>query len=256
MKRNFKKFLAVFMAAVMVIAAGRLPARAESADCAYIDGKTPSYSYTVTGDVNVITANVTFAPANDPYSFNDWCGYCVAVTHVDGSKSYYQFGGKEVNWGVDLDGDEKNDTFGVNGGTWLGNVDGETLTATLGIPAEKGAVVDFIVTAWDSYTGKQFSVDITEGGEATVSGGVKYIDGKTPGSTYTVQNDCNSVIIDVEYLASLGETFGYNDWCQNGIIITHTDGSKSYYQWGGKEVNWDWKEDGADAAFSVGGVTG
>ena len=261
MKRNFRKFFAVLMAAVMVLASGRLPVKADAADCAYIDGKTPSYSYTVTGDVNVVTANITFAPADgEAFALNDWCGYCVAVTHVDGSKSYYQFGGKEVSWGVDLDGDEKNDTFGVNGGTWLGSANLETLTATLGIPAEKGAVVDFIVTSWDSYTGKQFSVEITEGGEATVSGGAKYIDGKTPSQTYTVANDCNSVVIDVEYLAGVKEgdtdVFAYNDWCQNGIIITHEDGTKSYYQWGGQQVNWDWKEEGAEAAFSYAGIDG
>lgn len=245
------------MAAALVLVSGKIDARAESAACAYTDGQTPSYSYTVKGDVNVITADITFSPADgDAFSLNDWCGYGVVVNHVDGSKSYYQYGGSQVSWGWDADGDQSEDSYGVNGGTWLGNADNETLKATLGIPAEKGAVVDFIVTSWDSYAGNQFTVDITEGGEATVSGGVKYVDGKTPGSSYTVESDCNSVLIDVEYLAADGEAFAYNDWCANGIAVTHEDGSKSYYQWGGAQVSWGWDADGDQNDDSKDGVNG
>ncbi|MBP5330666.1 MAG: hypothetical protein J6Y89_02315 [Lachnospiraceae bacterium] len=258
MKKSFMKFLAIFMAAALVIASGsKIPVRAEAAECAYIDGQTPSYSYTVGSDVNVITANITFSPADgDAFSLNDWCGYGVTVNHVDGSKSYYQFGGAQVSWGWDADGDEKEDSYGVNGGTWLGNADTETLTATLGIPAEQGAVVDFIVTSWDSYAGKQFTVDITEGGNATVSGGVAYVDGQTPGSTYTVASDCNSVLVDVEYLAADGDAFSYNDWCANGVAVTHPDGSKSYYQWGGAQVSWGWDADGDGNEDVSDGVNG
>ena len=245
------------MAAALVLVSGKIDARAESAACAYIDGQTPSYSYTVKGDVNVITADITFSPADgDAFSLTDWCGYGVVVNHADGSKSYYQYGGAQVSWGWDADGDQNEDSFGVNGGTWLGNADGETLKATLGIPAEKGAVVDFIVTSWDSYAGNQFTVDITEGGEATVSGGVKYVDGKTPGASYTVSSDCNSVLVDVEYLAADGDAFSYNDWCANGIAVTHADGSKSYYQWGGAQVSWGWDADGDGTEDIKDGVNG
>ncbi|MCR5330566.1 MAG: hypothetical protein K6E62_05175 [Lachnospiraceae bacterium] len=257
MRKNIRKFFAMLMAAVLVFASGRIAVKAETADCAYIDGTTPSYSYTVTGAVNVITANITFAPADgDAFALNDWCGYGVVVNHTDGSKSYYQFGGAQVSWGWDADGDGAEDSYGVNGGTWLGNADMESLTATLGIPAEQGAVVDFIVTSWDSYAGKQFTVDITEGGAATVSGGVAYVDGTTPGSTYTVASDCNSVLVDVEYLAADGDAFSYNDWCANGVAVTHPDGSKSYYQWGGAQVSWGWDADGDGNEDISDGVNG
>ncbi len=257
MKKTFRKFFAVLMAAALVIVSGGIGVKAETVECAYTDGQTPSYSYTVTGAVNTITANITFAPADgDLFSLNDWCGYGVVVNHVDGSKSYYQYGGAQVSWGWDADGDGAEDSYGVNGGTWLGNADAETLTATLGIPAEQGAVVDFIVTSWDSYAGTQFSVDITEGGASTVSGGVAYVDGTTPGSTYTVSNDCNSVLVDVEYLAADGEAFSYNDWCSNGVVVTHPDGSKSYYQWGGAQVSWGWDADGDGAENASDGVNG
>ena len=257
MKKIFRKLFAVVLAAALVLSAGKVGVKADAVDCAYIDGATPSYSYTVAGAVNVITANITFAPADgDAFSLNDWCGYGVVVNHVDGSKSYYQFGGAQVSWGWDADGDGTEDSYGVNGGTWLGNADTEALTATLGIPAEQGAVVDFIVTSWDSYAGKQFSVEITEGGAATVSGGVAYVDGKTAGSTYTVASDCNSVLVDVEYLAADGDAFSYNDWCSNGIAVTHADGSKSYYQWGGAQVSWGWDADGDGNEDVSDGVNG
>ncbi|MBO4560221.1 MAG: hypothetical protein J5712_09095 [Lachnospiraceae bacterium] len=257
MKKIFRRLFAILLAAVLVIASGKAGVRADAADCAYIDGQTPSYSYTVEGAVNVITANITFAPADgDAFGLNDWCGYGVVVNHVDGSKSYYQFGGAQVSWGWDADGDSSEDSYGVNGGTWLGNADLENLTATIGIPAEQGAVVDFIVTSWDSYAGKQFSVEVTEGGDATVSGGVKYVDGATPGSTYTVASDCNSVLIDIEYLAADGDSFSYNDWCSNGIVVTHPDGSKSYYQWGGAQVSWGWDADGDGAEEVSDGAAG
>ena len=257
MRKNIRKLFAVLMAAILVISSGSIAVKAETAECAYIDGTTSSYSYTVAGAVNVITANITFSPADgDAFSLNDWCGYGVVVNHVDGSKSYYQFGGAQVGWGWDADGDGAEDSYGVNGGTWLGNADLEKLTATLGIPAEQGAVVDFIVTAWDSYAKTQFTVDITEGGSATVSGGVAYTDGKTAGSSYTVASDCNSVLIDVEYLAADGDAFSYNDWCVNGIAVTHPDGSKSYYQWGGAQVSWGWDADGDEKEDVSDGVNG
>lgn len=257
MKRIIRRCLAVLMTAMLVIASGRNLARADVAECAYTDGVTPSYSYTVTGAVNVVTADITFSPADgDAFGLNDWCGYGVIVNHVDGRKSFYQFGGAQVSWGWDGDGDGTEDSYGVNGGTWLGNADAETLKATLGIPAEQGATVDFIVTSWDSYAGTQFTVQITEGGDATVSGGVKYIDGKTSGSTYTVASDCKSVQIDVEYLAADGDAFAYNDWCSNAVVVSHPDGSKSYYQWGGAQVSWGMDFDGDGTEDSMDGVNG
>ena len=64
MKKNVRKFFAALMAAVLVIASGGFGVKADPVGCKYTDGKTPSYSYTVTGDVNVITANITFSPAD------------------------------------------------------------------------------------------------------------------------------------------------------------------------------------------------
>ncbi len=135
-------------------------AGAVSADVAYIDGMTSSLTVKVTGDVEKITANVTMAPADgDAYSFNDWCGHGVVVTAEDGTKTFYQWGGKEVSWNVDYDKDGTDDFIGgAKGDNWLGSVaDG---VATLEIPVTKGATVEFICQAWDSYAGTQYTITI------------------------------------------------------------------------------------------------
>lgn len=131
-------------------------------ECAYTDGKTPSYSYTVQNNVSTITADIVYAPDQEDgsFGFNDWCGNGVIVNHADGSKSYYQWGGAQVSWGWDADGDEVDDSVdGVNGETWLGTV--VDRQATLTIPVEQGATVDFLCLGWDSYAGTQYTVAIS-----------------------------------------------------------------------------------------------
>ena len=174
--KKFKKFLAAVVAGVMVVSTMAVSALAADGDCAYIDAKTPSYSYTVQGDVTSITATATILmPLEGDTAWNDWCGEGVKVTAPDGTATYYQWGGAQVTWDVDFDGDENNDCVGgVDGENWLGTtVDGK---ATLTIPvAGAGTVVDFYVMSWDSYADTQYNIaisgDVTSGdvtsGDAT-----------------------------------------------------------------------------------------
>ncbi len=131
-------------------------------ECAYTDGTIPSASYEVVGDVSQITANIVYSdPVDDgnTFGFNDWCGNGVIVTLPDGTKNYYQWGGAQVTWGWDATGDKEDDSVGgINGNTWLGEVVDNQ--ATLRIPVEKGATVDFLCLGWDSYAGTQYTVDI------------------------------------------------------------------------------------------------
>ncbi|MBO4505817.1 MAG: hypothetical protein J5728_05280, partial [Lachnospiraceae bacterium] len=77
----------------------------------------------------------------------------------DGSKSYYQWGGAQVSWGWDADGDEAEDVSdGAAGKNWVGTVDSATLRGTLMVPAGKDDVIDVIALGWDSYAGTQFVV--------------------------------------------------------------------------------------------------
>lgn len=165
---NFKKVMAGVMASSMV-AAMSVAAFAADGDCSYIDGKTPSYTYTVQGDVSTITADIVYAEdQGETFNFNDWCGNGVIVTLADGTKNYYQWGGKSVTWGWDADGDEEDDSVdGVNGTTWLGTVEGGK--ASLSIPVAQGATVDFLTLGWDTYDGVQYTVTIS--GDAAASTG-------------------------------------------------------------------------------------
>jgi hypothetical protein len=167
---NFKKVLAGVAAGSMVAA---MSVTAFAEDCSYIDGKTSSYTYTVQGDVSTITADIVYAPDQEDgsFNFNDWCGNGVIVTLADGTKTYYQWGGAQVTWGWDADGDEVDDSLdGVKGSTWLGTVtDGK---ATLSIPVAQGATVDFLTLGWDSYAGVQYSVTVSEGNASQDDGDV------------------------------------------------------------------------------------
>ena len=141
--------------------------KGELVEIAYTDGKTPSYSYTVTGNSEALKVAVEVAPALDDGSFawNDWCGEGVSVTYPDGTIKYYQFGGAQVTWEWGTEDEDGNKTVysadGVNGETWVGTVSAEG--GELTIPVVEGAVVDFYCLSWDSYAGTQLLfTDITE----------------------------------------------------------------------------------------------
>lgn len=160
--KKFKKLLAAVVAGVMVVSTMAVSALAADGDCAYTDAKTPSYSYKVQGDVTSITATAKILmPLEGDTAWNDWCGQGVKVTAPDGTVSYYQWGGAQVKWDADFDGDEKPDCVGgVDGENWLGTVaDG---AATLTIPvAGAGTVVDFYVMSWDKYADTQYNIAIS-----------------------------------------------------------------------------------------------
>ncbi len=85
-----------------------------------------------------------------------------------------------------------------------------------------------------------------------------YIDGTTASYTYTVQGDVSTITANITYADSVddGATFGFNDWCGNGVKVTLSDGTVTYYQWGGASVTWGWDADDDDEEDSVDGVNG
>lgn len=131
-----------------------------SATCAYIDGKTASLTYTVTGDVDTIKVDAKWLD-NADVALNDWCGEGVIVTMPDGTKTVYQWGGAQVSWGWDADGDKKDDSVdGVKGKTWLGTAADNA--ASFEVPVAQGAVVEFITLSYDGAPGvDQFTLTIS-----------------------------------------------------------------------------------------------
>ncbi|UWP25132.1 hypothetical protein NQ549_11495 [[Eubacterium] siraeum] len=152
------------------------------AEISYVDATTPSYSYTVKGDIDTLNVDVALsAEATEAGSgWNDWCGAGVAVTNPDGTVKYYQWGGAGVTWSWDVDGDKVDDSIdGVNGKTWVGTVGADG--GQLSIPVVKGAVVDFYCLSWDSYNGVQYTLTINDEEAAVKPGETE--DPTKPGET-------------------------------------------------------------------------
>ena len=133
------------------------------ADISFTDKKTPSYTYTVKGDIDTLKVDVALSAdaAAAESGWNDWCSAGVAVKNPDGTVKYYQWGGASVNWSWDVDGDNVGETKdGVGTETWVGTIvaDGGQIS----IPVVKGAVVDFYCLSWDTYNGVQYTLTIND----------------------------------------------------------------------------------------------
>ena len=133
------------------------------ADISFTDKKTPSYTYTVKGDIDTLKVDVALSAdaAAAQAGWNDWCSAGVAVKNPDGTVKYYQWGGASVNWSWDVDGDNVGETGdGVGTETWIGTVGADG--GQISIPVVKGAVVDFYCLSWDSYKGVQYTLTIND----------------------------------------------------------------------------------------------
>ena len=133
------------------------------ADISFTDKKTPSYTYTVKGDIDTLKVDVALSAdaAAAGSGWNDYCSAGVAVKNPDGTVKYYQWGGASVNWSWDVDGDNVGETKdGVGTETWVGTVGADG--GQLSIPVVKGAVVDFYCLSWDTYNGVQYTLTIND----------------------------------------------------------------------------------------------
>ena len=133
------------------------------ADISFTDKKTPSYTYTVKGDIDTLKVDVALSAdaAAAQAGWNDWCSAGVAVKNPDGTVKYYQWGGASVNWSWDVDGDNVGETGdGVGTETWIGTVGADG--GQISIPVVKGAVVDFYCLSWDTYNGVQYTLTIND----------------------------------------------------------------------------------------------
>ena len=87
---------------------------------------------------------------------------------------YYVWGGEGVCWSMDLDNNDENNEdedplvsnefpgYGADGYEkfWVGTLDADEGAATIKIPVEKGAKVQFIAGCWEWYTGVHYTVTI------------------------------------------------------------------------------------------------
>ena len=133
------------------------------ADISFTDKKTPSYTYTVKGDIDTLKVDVALSAdaAAAGSGWNDYCSAGVAVKNPDGTVKYYQWGGASIAWAWDVNGDGVGDTKdGVGTETWVGTVGADG--GQISIPVVKGAVVDFYCLSWDAYKGVQYTLTIND----------------------------------------------------------------------------------------------
>jgi len=114
----------------------------------------PAYTFSnanlsTSGNVAAVAFNLSVKlPAEGDVSWNDWCGGAVAVKAGDNA-SYYDFGGAQVSWGVDLTGDEQADTTGVGTASWVGTAENRSLSLVVPVNAEE-FTIEIYDNCWDS----------------------------------------------------------------------------------------------------------
>ncbi len=273
---KFRKTLASVCAAAIAVSSLAVSAFAgddgyEKADISFTDGKTPSYTYTVKGDIDALKVDVALSAdaAAAGSGWNDYCSAGVAVKNPDGTVKYYQWGGASIAWAWDVNGDGVGETKdGVGTETWVGTVGADG--GQLSIPVVKGAVVDFYCLSWDAYKGVQYTLTINDE-EAAVKPGepdpvdpakpiqtkadISFTDGKTPSYTYTVKGDIDALKVDVALSADAAAAgSGWNDYCSAGVAVKNPDGTVKYYQWGGASIAWAWDVNGDGVGDTKDGV--
>ncbi len=139
-------------------------------ECGPIDGTTPSATITnedfenVEGVKNVVVE--VSIPESAADTWNDWCGNIIVVTDAEGVH-YYMWGGAQVGWNKDVDGDKVDDIIGgVNGDQWLGSVVDGKVTLTIPVASEEFKI-EFIT---DCYV---------ENGAPTYDGAIYVLDSAT-----------------------------------------------------------------------------
>ena len=184
------------------------------ADISFTDKKTPSYTYTVKGDIDALKVDVALSAdaAAAGSGWNDYCSAGVAVKNPDGTVKYYQWGGASVNWSWDVDGDNVGETKdGVGTETWVGTVGADG--GQLSIPVVKGAVVDFYCLSWDAYKGVQYTLTINDEEAAVKPGEPDPVDPVDPADV-TIANSGRTVID-----SGLVRTNIINEWTGNDADV-------------------------------------
>ena len=285
MKKSFKKFFSCFL--VLALALGMIsvsaPAKAKAAgsnetvaigaSVSFTGLSTPGYTFdssvlTGEGTVGAMIFNVTVdLPSEGDVAWNDWCGEALAV-HANGETKYFDFGGAQVGWGVDMDGDESADTKGVGSETWAGSVSaGRTCTVVVPVNAEE-FTVDFFDNCWDSATDMSH---YTIQSATAVYGTVAATETVTIGQEMTYQADKSAAYtFDSSVLTTEGQAaaiafnisvalpsegdVAWNDWCGEAAKVT-VDGVEHYYDFGGAQVGWGVDINGDEDADTKGVVS-
>ena len=275
--------IALAMIAALLVPAAIAPALAaeaareqvrigESIGYTGVDGAAPAYTFessllqtNETVGAMVFNISIDLPLEGDP-SWNDWCGSALAV-RSGGDTKYYDFGGGEVGWGVDIDGDGNADTGGKDSASWVGTAIGGVCTVAVPVNASDFSI-DFYDNCWDSVEGPHYTINsaialfgvvatsesVRFGGEGEV--GFTGVDGADAAfefdrSLFTVQGNIVAVALSISINLPLEGDPSWNDWCGAAAAVT-AGGETKYYDFGGGEVGWGVDVDG-DGNADTGG---
>ena len=284
MNKTFKKFFAGLLAFVLVFAMTAVAAPAKEVKAAaagtetvtigesvsYTGTTAPGYTFdssslTTGGLVGAMVFNITIdLPAEGDVAWNDWCGEVLAV-NANGETKYYDFGGKSVTWGVDMTGDDAQDTTGAGTESWTGSVTAaRTLTVTVPVNAEN-FTIDFYDNCWDSATdishytiqsGTAVYGEVAAMEHVAVEQKVKYTGTEASGYTFdssvlTGEGTVATAIFNISIDLPAEGDVAWNDWCGEAAKVT-VDGKEKYYDFGGKSVGWGVDLNGDEAQDTKG----
>lgn len=190
MKKGFSKVLLALTLMLVIVSGNMTKVNAEPTDSETLEInqtltftglETPGYTFessmlTRQDYVETMEFDITIdLPLEGDVSWNDWCGNALAV-RVGDTTNYYDFGGAEVGWGVDMTGDDNPDTGGKDTESWVGTVEDGAAKLVVPINARDFAV-DFYDNCWETETDVEhytinsataiFSDGAEEGEEAT-----------------------------------------------------------------------------------------
>lgn len=277
-KKLFKMLFAVALS-LLFISGGKITVNAEVAGretlqinetLSFTGLGTPGYTFESsmlskqeTVGVMVFNISIDLPTEGDP-SWNDWCGEALAVRAGDTTK-YYDFGGAQVSWGVDFDGDENADTGGVGSESWIGTAANGTCTVVVPVNAAEFAI-DFYDNCWEnatdiphytinSATAVYGSVEATE--QVAVGQEITFTGAGDPAYTFSNSNLSTSgnvaaVAFNISIALPAEGDPSWNDWCGQLAAVKAGDTVK-YYDFGGAQVGWGVDMDGDDNA-DTGGV--
>ena len=275
-KKLFKMLFAVALS-LLFISGGKTTVNAEVAGretlqinetLSFTGLGTPGYTFESsmlskqeTVGVMVFNISIDLPTEGDP-SWNDWCGEALAVRAGDTTK-YYDFGGAQVSWGVDFDGDENADTGGVGSESWIGTAANGTCTVVVPVNAAEFAI-DFYDNCWRTQqifliipliVLQQFMVVLEQRAGCCRSEDNLYRCRRSCLYILKLNLSTSGNVAAVAFNISIAlpaRRPSWNDWCGQLAAVKAGDTVK-YYDFGGAQVGWGVDMDGDDNA-DTGGV--
>ena len=218
-----------------------------------VEGAAPGYTFEGSFDnvVGAMVFNISIdLPLEGEPNWNDWCGSALAV-RAGGEVRYYDFGGREVGWGVDVSGNGEPDTGGKDSDSWVGSAANGVITVTVPVNAASFAV-DFYDNCWDSVEGPHYTINSATALFGEVAGieqvavgtevGYTGVEGAAPGyeftsSAFATRGNVAAVAFNINIALPLDGDPGWNDWCGSALAV-RAGGEVRYYDFGGREVGW------------------